>query len=125
MVWGKYLWDGIERDLFHGQSIRPVSFVEQIVLHYADQQKGNIIHFKTKGKQLYEFLEEGLEKIQSIADVYVSEDLKKLKYRKSLNMQVGFRVNDNLLEIQLDSQIDKDELLAVLRSYRRKKSFIV
>ena len=123
LVWGKYLWDGIERDLFHGQSIRPVSFVEQIVLHYADQQKGNIIHFKTKGKQLYEFLEEGLEKIQSIADVYVSEDLKKLKYRKSLNMQVGFRVNDNLLEIQLDSQIDKDELLAVLRSYRRKKIF--
>lgn len=123
LVWGKYLWDGIERDLFHGQSIRPVSFVEQIVLHYADQQKGNVIHFKTKGKHLYEFLDEGLEKIQSIADVFVSEDLKKLKYRKSLSMQVGFRVNDDLLEIQLDSKIDKEELLAVLRSYRRKKVF--
>lgn len=123
LVWGKYLWDGIERDLFHGNSIRPVSFVEQIVLRYADQQKGNVVYFKTKGKHLFEFLDEGLEKIQSIADVFVSEDLKKLKHRQSLNMQIGFHVKGQLLEIQFDSQIDKEEILSVLRSYRRKKVF--
>ena len=122
-VWGKYYLDDVERDLFHGEGLRPIPFIEAIIQRYADSIVDHKAVFKTKGIALFNFLDEGIPKIQSLAEVYISEDLMRLKYRKSVNLNVGFSINNNLLEIDMDSDINKNELMGILRSYRRRKLF--
>ena len=55
--------------------------------------------------------------------MYVSEELKRLKNRRSMNLSVKVYVQNDLLKMELDSDINADELSHVLNAYRKKKKF--
>lgn len=124
-VWGNYQENQKEKKLFEKEAKNPVSIIEAIIMHYADKmdEKNQMAIFKTKNRNLFRFLDEGIPLIQQQADVYVSEELKNLKKRRSLSVHLNVRMNNHLLEIDVDSDVSKDELAAILQSYRRKKSF--
>ncbi len=124
-VWGNYQDQDTKREMFDGVSDQPVRMIEKIVEHYASQVDwdAHVAIFKTKNQSLMQFLEDGIGLIQREADVFVSEDLKRLQARKSLSLSVGTRMQNNLLEISIDSNVDKDELMSILQAYRKKKSF--
>ena len=74
--------------------------------------------------KLQEFINVGLPYLQKYANVYISEALKQFGTKRKIHMTAGVTVSNDLLRIDLDSvDIPRDELAAVLASYRRKKKF--
>ena len=70
------------------------------------------------------FIHSGLAYLQQYASVFVSEALKQVGKKRRIQMSAGVTIRNDLLSIDLDSvDIPRDELAAVLASYRRKKKF--
>lgn len=70
------------------------------------------------------FVEQVIPKLHSLCTVYVSDAIKNIRNPKPVNMQVGVRLSNGLLEIELSSvDIPKEEISEVLRSYKRKKKY--
>ena len=95
-----------------------IASVEAIIQHYAVKIEDNKAIFKGRSDALYNFLDYGIPLIQKQADVYVSEELKRLKNRRSMNLSVKVYVQNDLLKMELDSDINADELSHVLNAYR-------
>ena len=75
---------------------------------------------------IYEFIQNGLEKCIDQCEVYLSEDFKKMKEKRSNAFSVGVRLSSdiNLLEMDLNyGDISKEELQHLFRAYRLKKKF--
>ena len=70
------------------------------------------------------FINEGLGYLEQYASIYVSESLNQVRIKRPIQMRAGVTIRNDLLSIDLDSvDIPRDELAAVLSSYRRKKKF--
>ena len=71
-----------------------------------------------------DFLNKGIPFLASYADIYVSDALKKVGTKNKFNVSVGISVQNDLLSIDVDSiDIPKEELAAVLASYKKKKKY--
>ncbi len=72
----------------------------------------------------YVFVQEGLPLIKSWCEVFVSEALLNLGKPRKLHLQVGINIKEDLLNVELNSlDINKKDILEVLKSYRRKKKY--
>lgn len=86
----------------------------------AENQLGKI----TREIPISYFLEKMLPYLQKLCSVYISDSIKGMKNPKQAAMQVGIRLSNGLLEVEISSiDIPKEEISEVLRSYRRKKKY--
>ncbi|MBQ0065692.1 MAG: SNF2 helicase associated domain-containing protein [Firmicutes bacterium] len=124
-LWGKYKENGVEKRLFEKESVSPINIIESIIEYYADgiEKEAKRAYFRSKGNRLFDFLEKGIPLIQKEADIFISDELKALKQRKSLSFSMGVHLNNNLLEIEMNSNVDKNELMSILHAYKRRKTF--
>ena len=123
VVWGTYLENNQKKSFFTNTNSNQIASVEAIIQHYAVKIEDNKAIFKGRSDALYNFLDHGIPLIQKQADVYVSEELKRLKNRRSMNLSVKVYVQNDLLKMELDSDVNADELSHVLNAYRKKKKF--
>ncbi len=73
---------------------------------------------------MYEFLTEGIVKLQELGQVFVSDALKKIKVNPSPRIRVGISLSGELLQMTVDSQdMPKEQLLEILHKYDRKKKY--
>lgn len=73
---------------------------------------------------IYEFLTNGLVECETVADVYISEQLKKIQVIQPPKVSLGISLNGNLLDFNLDSEgMDLEQLAFLLSKYDRKKNF--
>lgn len=123
VVWGTYLENNQKKSFFTNTNSNQIANVEAIIQHYAVKIEDNKAIFKGRSDALYNFLDYGIPLIQKQADVYVSEELKRLKNRRSMNLSVKVYVQNDLLKMELDSNVNVDELSHILNAYRKKKKF--
>lgn len=123
VVWGTYLENKQKKSFFAHTDSNQIASIEAIISHYAVKIEDNKAVFKGRSDALYNFLDHGIPLIQKQADVYVSEELKRLKNRRSMNLSVKVYVQNDLLKMELDSDVNADELSHVLNAYRKKKKF--
>lgn len=100
--------------------------VENFIRPYADiiQPEEHCALFHDVSETLLEFMRDGLPFLSGYCEIFVSDVLKNMNKKHVVNLQAGLRFAGNLLEIDLHSRdIQKEELLDVLRAYRRKKHF--
>lgn len=84
----------------------------------------NQIEMSLYEDKTFDFLEKGLKYLHQFCDVYASESLKTINRPTQLKIQVGISINNNLLEVDIDSlQVSKQDLSELLSMYRRKKSY--
>lgn len=89
---------------------------------YLDEEKHQAIF--NNNDQTYDFVQVGFPYLSKLAQVFVSDELKTLTHHKKYSISVGIRLNNHLLEIDMDSlTIPKEELGDVLKAYHRKKKF--
>ena len=123
-VWGNYSIDSKRYDLFDEKHrVYPIDIIEDIIAKYASDINDNYAYFKTKGSNLFAFLDQGIVAIQELAEVYISEELINLKLRKNLSFRMDVRTNNDLLKINFDTNVSKEELFALLNAYRKKKNY--
>jgi len=86
--------------------------------------KENDLFCLANKKDIYSFVFERLPELQSLAEVYYSEDFKKVTVKRSISVKGRVSLVDDLLEISFDTQdLDPDELKGILETLRKKKKF--
>ena len=124
----KYGKNGKERAGFDPQSVTSFKqdLCEAYIRQYAsyiDEEKHEAV-FNEEDDKTLEFIQIGFPYLSKYCTVYVSDELKAISDKRKYSFSVGVRMNNNLLEIDLDSvQIPKDELKDVLKAYRKRKKF--
>ena len=74
---------------------------------------------------VYLLLREGLRELMGNAEVYLSDDIKKMKVRKPPRMKVGVRIKSDLLGLELSSEeYSSAELAEILRAYKNKRNYV-
>ena len=76
-------------------------------------------------EDVYALLRSGLREMMGHAEIYLSEELKRMKVKKPPRIRVGVRLKSELLSLDLSAEgYDTEELKAVLEAYRSKKSYV-
>lgn len=106
----------------------PHSATADLVLKYLeDHSTGNdenYYYFDTRVDESMDFLDRGIAFLQNYADIYVSDNLKKIGTKAKMKVKVGITVSNNLLSVDIDSiGIPKEELAAVMNSFKKKKKY--
>lgn len=83
-----------------------------------------IAYIERSQDAMYEFLNKGFEELNQLCDIYATDKFKKLEIRDSVNINMGVRIESDLLEINFDTfDFPIDELHEVLTSYRLHKKY--
>lgn len=91
--------------------------------HQIDEKNG-CVYFDSYDEKTYEFMHDGMEFLQQYSEIYISEALKKIGKPVHYQIQVGVKVDHDLISLDMKStQIPPMEIAEVLSKYRRKKKF--
>ena len=75
-------------------------------------------------EHIYDFLENGINTFMERFEVLVTDKFKSKNIINPKNVQMGLRVKNDLLEIEIDDLgFDEKELSNIIKSYRQKKKF--
>lgn len=100
--------------------------VETYFREYCQQvdEETGCAYFDSYDEKTYEFMHTGIEFLQQYCEIYISEALKKIGRPVRYQIQVGVKVDHDLLSLDMKStQIPQMEIAEVLSKYRRKKKF--
>ena len=93
-------------------------------LQYADEEKKLLYIPEEDEEAQYRLLSTGIAQFQQIAEVYISESLKRLRVLKSPKITMGITRNSGLLDITLQTErLEPGELEGLLSSYRRRRKY--
>ncbi|MCD7951304.1 MAG: SNF2-related protein [Erysipelotrichaceae bacterium] len=97
--------------------------VENYIQKYMDIDYDNHIAYQDIN-EAHDFIDEGLIFLQKYGIVYESEELRKLRRKSSFSFNFNIGFNSHLLEISIHcQQLTNEEIIEVLKQYRRKKKF--
>ena len=75
-------------------------------------------------EMMYEFLTEGIPRLQELGQVFISDALKKIKVNSSPRISVGISLAGDLLELTMTHEdMSREQLLEILNKYDRKKKY--
>lgn len=75
-------------------------------------------------EKLYEFLTEGIEKLQELGEVYVSDAIKAIPIKTATKAAVGISLSGDLLEFTVESgDLSGEALAEILSRYDRKRKY--
>lgn len=74
--------------------------------------------------EIYRFVFEELSGLQKLAEVYYSEEFKRVTVRRQVKLSGRISLVEDLLEISFDTtDLDWDELKGILEAFRKRKKF--
>lgn len=101
-----------------------VDLIENFIEGFNADQDDQAYYLDTNRDETMDFLNRGIPFLSAHCDVYVSDALKKVGTKSKFDVSVGISVSNDLLSIDIDSiDIPKEELAAVLSSYKKKKKY--
>lgn len=101
---------------------------ERKLINHLEDYKFNIKDEKyilSDEENIINYINQGVKNLQNLADVYYSEEFKKVKVYSSPMVRTSLSLNDNqLLEFDFDiPQATKEEIDNIFKSFREKKRF--
>lgn len=78
-------------------------------------------------KSIYDFLNEGITELSELCTIFYAKEFGRLKIRRRNKMNFSMRAGEkiDLLEVSLSIEdVDRDELLSIIKAYQIKKEFI-
>ena len=73
----------------------------------------------------YSLLTEGIDEIQQLGQVYVSESLKRVNIRSTPTVSIGISLSGDLLELSLTAgDISREDLIDILGRYNKKRKIL-
>lgn len=100
--------------------------IETYIKKYADEidEQKHFVYMDENNEKTLDFIMEGLPFLSGFCQIYVSDALKSLGKSHQYNIQVGVKFKNDLLSLEIESDdIPKDELAAILASYKKRKKF--
>lgn len=82
------------------------------------------LHCGSSEELVFRILESGIEKLLSMGEVHTTDRFRNLNIRRKPKLKIGVSVESDIMNLSISSDdIPQDELLDILRSYRRKKKY--
>lgn len=73
---------------------------------------------------VFRLIDEGLAEFESCMEIYATEKFKSIQIKPPATVSIGVRVDHDLLRLNFDlGDLDMDELLSVLNSYKQAKKY--
>ena len=73
---------------------------------------------------IYACLENGLSRLMEVGEVHTTDAFRRLHIHKKTQVSVGISISNDLMNLEILSEdLDQEELLDILYSYKRKKKF--
>lgn len=122
---GNILFDGKYIENYETKLPLNVDNALTLIEKYAKFDELTNMYIITNNEEdVYYFIKNILPELNNYCDVFVSEDIKNINKPKNIALNIGIRLKNDLLEINLDSiNISKDEIKDILESIERKKSY--
>lgn len=98
------------------------TLIESYFPEKSDDRKKYIL--RDDDEKLARLVEYGIEQLKEIADVFVSEDFKKIKIADKVKIKTGLSIKGNLLNVSWNVEgMTNTELYEILNSYSKKKKY--
>ena len=113
-------------DNSHLNKSRKLLDVEKFIISYSERidYLNHQAILLIESDKTIEFIRDGLALLGKNCEIFISENLRKLGTKTKFNISFGVKVNNNLLELDIESlEIPRNELADVLRNYRKKKKY--
>ncbi|MFR8034048.1 MAG: SNF2 helicase associated domain-containing protein [Lachnospiraceae bacterium] len=97
--------------------------VHAVVKDYFTQKdaKGNLVIYGNE-EAVFRLIKEGIARLKQVGEVFVSEEVRRMRILPMPEISVGISLRSGLLELSVDSGgLSGEELHEVLHSYREKK----
>ena len=111
--------------LSHGRDVRKEAAANQLVRSCFSAYDARKHQMLLQGAdEMYEFLSSGMEDLQKLGEIFVSDRLKAIRVIPSPKVSVGVSLAENVLELHLNpGNFGMEELAEILSKYDRKKKF--
>lgn len=74
---------------------------------------------------IYALMSEGLRELMGYAEMYIAEEIKRMKVKRPPRIRVGVRLSSGLLDVELEADgYSNEQLISILSAYRAKNSYI-
>ena len=103
--------------------------MEEVILqkvkeYFPYEEEDGRIHCGEEEDLQYKVLTSGVDALLRLGDVHATDRFKRITIRRKPQMTEGVRMESDLLNLNLtSSELSEEELLEILRSYRRKKKY--
>ena len=111
--------------LSHGRDVRKEAAANQLVRSCFSAYDARKHQMLLQGAdEMYEFLSSGMEDLQKLGEIFVSDRLKAIRVIPAPKVSVGVSLAENVLELHLNpGNFGMEELAEILSKYDRKKKF--
>ena len=75
-------------------------------------------------EDIYDFITRVLPSLNNDCEIYISEEIKQMNKPKNMKLNIGVRLQNDLLKIDINSiNVDKEEIKDILYAYQHKKNY--
>lgn len=108
------------RDLFKEHEI-----MDQVMQYFPEvDESGSVFHCGREEALIYQVLDQGIEALMTLGEVNSTDRFKRLSIRRMPKVSVGVSMESGLMDLSITlDDMTREELLEVLKSYRRKKKY--
>ena len=74
---------------------------------------------------IYNFLSQGISELSLYLDVYLADELQRIRVKKPPRIKVGVRLQSDLLGLDVEAEdFSSEQLMEILKAYREKRTYI-
>ncbi|UTY39333.1 SNF2 helicase associated domain-containing protein [Allocoprobacillus halotolerans] len=104
---------------------KKADLIEDYLRPYIEDIDENMLYLKYDHEFSYQFLKESLPYLSHYCQIFVSDTLNSFSTSSPVDIQVGVHLQHGLLSIDIHSvHVQKEELIDLLKAYKKKESFI-
>jgi SNF2 family DNA or RNA helicase len=107
------------------RKLKEETYIQNLLKQFQFEKKDSLYTLEDEA-YVYDFLEEGLPKLQKNNEVFYTQAFKNLNIKKAENMGVGLRLSSDsdMLELSFEfDELDPEEMMEILASYKIKKKY--
>ena len=98
--------------------------VIQTLDKYLEYDEITQMYYLYNEEDIYDFITRVLPSLNNDCEIYISEEIKQMNKPKNMKLNIGVRLQNDLLQIDIDSiNVDKEEIKDILYAYQHKKNY--
>ena len=98
--------------------------VIQTLEKYLEYDEITQMYYLYNEEDIYDFITRILPSLNNDCEIYISEEIKQMNKPKNMKLNIGVRLQNDLLKIDINSiNVDKEEIKDILYAYQHEKNY--
>lgn len=98
--------------------------VIQTLQKYLEYDEITQMYYLYNEEDIYDFITRVLPSLNNDCEIYISEEIKQMNKPKNMKLNIGVRLQNDLLKIDINSiNVDKEEIKDILYAFQHKKNY--